>query len=92
MKISKRPNIPSAPEADAAPGYRFPFGRINFILICASLFLIILGFILMSGASSTTEAFNPDIFSTQRIVVGPMFSFIGYVLLAVGIIVKPKEG
>lgn len=69
---------------------QMPLGRLNIIAMGVSAVLIILGFILMLGAGSTTEAFNPDIFSTRRIVVGPAVAFIGFVAMAVAIIIKPK--
>jgi hypothetical protein len=40
----------------------------------------------MSGAGSTEEAFNPEIFSTRRIVVAPMLCLAGYLLVIVGIL------
>ncbi len=69
-----------------------PFGKINFILMGCSLALIILGFILMSGPGSSVETgFNPDIFSTRRIVIGPLLSFLGFLLMAPAIIFKPRK-
>ena len=41
----------------------FAFGKINFILLAVGVLVIILGFILMSGSSSTETTFNPEIFS-----------------------------
>lgn len=67
------------------------FGRTNLLMMAGCLVLIILGFILMSGGSSTTEQFNPDIFSTRRIVVGPTLAFLGFLLMAFAIIYKPKD-
>lgn len=55
------------------------------ILIIAC-FLIITGYVLMSGLGSTEQAFNPDIFSTRRIVVAPMVCLAGYLLVVVGIL------
>lgn len=55
------------------------------ILIIACL-LIITGYVLMSGPGSTEQAFNPDIFSTRRIVVAPMVCLAGYLLVVVGIL------
>ena len=69
----------------------FPLSRVNCILIVISLVLIIVGFVLMAGSPSTVTEYNPDIFSDRRIVVGPLLSFIGFVLMAVAIIVKPKR-
>ena len=41
---------------------------------------------LMSGDGTTEQAFNPDIFSTRRIVVAPMVCLAGYLLIVVGIL------
>lgn len=68
-----------------------PFGKKNYIAMVCCLFLIILGFILMSGPGSSIEnGFNPDIFSTRRIVIGPAITFFGFVLMAFAILMKPK--
>lgn len=69
---------------------QFPLGRNNFILMGIAGVLIILGFLLMLGGSSTEEAFNPDIFSGRRIVVGPTIAFLGFLFMGYGIIRKPK--
>jgi hypothetical protein len=45
----------------------------------------------MLGGSSTVEEFNPDIFSTRRIVVGPCIAFLGFVAMAVAIIIDPAK-
>ncbi|MCI6494647.1 MAG: DUF3098 domain-containing protein [Bacteroidales bacterium] len=58
----------------------------------ACLALIIIGFILMSGGGSATSGeFNPEIFSTRRIVVGPTLTFLGFLLMAFAIIYKPRK-
>lgn len=69
----------------------FPLGRKNFIYIIASGIMIVLGFLLMLGGSSTEEAFNPDIFSARRIVVGPTLAFLGFVAMGVSIIISPRD-
>lgn len=68
-----------------------PLARNNFIIMAIAGAMIIGGFLLMLGGSSTEEAFNPDIFSTRRIVVGPAICFLGFVLMAVAVCVKPKK-
>lgn len=68
-----------------------PLLKNNFILMGISLLLIVLGFCLMAGSSSGVDSFNPDIFSTRRIVVGPTLSFLGFVAMGIAIIIKPKE-
>lgn len=68
-----------------------PLQRGNFIGMAIAGAMIVLGFLLMLGGSSTADAFNPDIFSTRRIVVGPVIAFLGFVLMAVAIIVDPEK-
>lgn len=69
-----------------------PFGKVNFILMGCCIALIIIGFALMAGPGSSVEGgFNPDIFSTRRIVVGPTLSFLGFLCMAFAIIYKPKN-
>ena len=55
------------------------------ILLIACM-LIIIGYLLMSGDGTTEQAFNPDVFSTRRIVVAPMLCLAGYLLVVVGIL------
>ena len=52
----------------------------------ASCVLIVAGYILMSGPGSTEQSFNPDIFSTRRIVIAPMLCMAGYLTIIVGIL------
>lgn len=68
-----------------------PFGKNNLIMMGVSLALIILGFILMSGGASQGTEFNPEVFSTRRIVVGPLFCFLGFLSMAFAIVWKPKK-
>lgn len=74
------------------PSHRKPFGKINYIMMLICLAMIVVGFILMSGPGSSAETgFNPDIFSTRRIVVGPTISFLGFLFMAFAIIYTPKK-
>ncbi|MDE6023206.1 MAG: DUF3098 domain-containing protein [Muribaculaceae bacterium] len=69
-----------------------PFGKKNYLAMAGCLLLIVLGFILMSGPGSSVEnGFNPDIFSTRRIVVGPFVTFLGFLLMVFAILLKPKK-
>ena len=70
----------------------FAFGKDNFLWIAVSVVLIIIGFALMSGGgSSDGVSFNPSIFDTQRIVVAPVITVIGFILMIVGILKKNKD-
>lgn len=69
-----------------------PFGKANFLMMGGCLLLIIVGFLLMSGSGSSIEGgFNPDVFSTRRIVVGPLLAFLGFLLMAPAIIYTPAS-
>ena len=78
---------------DRASASSKPFGRVNYILMAGCLALIIIGFALMAGPGSSVDGgFNPDIFSTRRIVVGPTIAFLGFLCMAFAIIKKPGSG
>lgn len=70
---------------------KFNLPKINAIAIAVSVVIIILGFALMVGAPSGATEFNPDIFSTRRITVGPMIAFFGFILMIVAILYKPRK-
>lgn len=69
----------------------FAFGKENFVWIAAAIACIIIGFMLMSGGGSGDNTFNPKIFSTRRIVVAPIVTVIGFVLVIVGILRNSKD-
>lgn len=70
----------------------FALGKINYIICGVAFAIIIIGFFLMTGPSSSIESgFQPDIFSTRRIVVAPMACFFGFLLMIVGILYRVKN-
>lgn len=90
MKI-KFPN-PQPGDIKKVEDSQRPFGRMNYIAMAACLLLIIIGFVLMTGPGSSVDGgFNADIFSTRRIVVGPAVTFLGFLLMAFAILIKPKR-
>ncbi len=68
------------------------FDRTNFILLGIGFAIVVIGFILMSGSSSSEQAFNPDIFSVRRIKVAPVVCFVGFISMIYAIIRKPSDG
>ncbi len=70
---------------------RLAFGKTNFILIAIGMAVIIIGLLLMTGPSSTTQAFEPDIFSVRRIKVAPVVTLFGFIFIIVAIMFKPKN-
>ncbi len=70
----------------------FALGKLNFVVCGVAVLLVLLGFMLMGGESSSIESgFNPDIFSTRRIVVAPMLCLIGFLMMIVGIILPHNK-
>ena len=64
----------------------FAFGKENFILIAVAVACIVLGFILMSGGGS-----GDNTFSARRIVVAPVVTVIGFVMMIFGILKNSKD-
>ena len=69
----------------------FAFGKENFILIAVAVACIVLGFLLMSGGGSGDSTFNSEIFSARRIVVAPIVTMIGFVVMIFGILRNRKD-
>lgn len=69
-----------------------PLGRKNFIAMAIAGAMIVTGFLLMLGSANGADGtFNPDIFSTRRIVVGPFIAFLGFAGMAAAIIMPGKR-
>lgn len=91
MVSNDEKTMPATEPANATPAGK-PFGKRNYIFMACSLALIVIGFLLMCGPGSSVEGgFNPDIFSTRRIVVGPTLAFLGFLSMAFAIIAKPDK-
>ena len=68
------------------------FGKKNYILLAISVGIIILGLLLMSGGGSADSTeFTAEIFSTRRIVVAPIVTLVGFLLIIYAIMAKPKS-
>lgn len=66
--------------------------KTNLIICSIAVFIIILGFLLMTGPSTTFESgFEQDIFSARRIKLAPIVCLIGFVLMVFGILYPSKE-
>lgn len=70
---------------------KFAFDKINFILLGIGMLVVIIGFILMTGPSSTPTHFEPDIFSVRRIKVAPVVCLLGFVFIIYAILRKPNN-
>ena len=73
------------------PKMKFAFQRKNYIILLSGIFLIIIGFVLLSGGGTKDpNQFSYELFSTQRMVVAPLILLLGYVNVAVSIMYKEK--
>lgn len=70
---------------------KFAFDKINFILLAIGMVVVIAGFLLMTGPSSTPTNFEPDIFSVRRIKVAPLVCLAGFVFMIYAVLRKPKN-
>ena len=67
------------------------FDKMNYILLAVGMAVVVLGFILMSGGSSSEAAYDPDIFSARRLKVAPVVCLLGFVSMIYAVIRKPKN-
>ncbi|MEN9639210.1 MAG: hypothetical protein RLZZ262_1078 [Bacteroidota bacterium] len=74
-------------------GLQLPFKKINYLLLIAGVVTIIIGYLLMSGGGSQDpNVFNgEELFSTRRITIAPLVVLIGYLIIGVGIMYRPKK-
>lgn len=67
------------------------FGRMNFILLGVGMLVVVIGFLLMAGGSTTNEAYNPDIFSARRTKVAPLVCLLGFVSMIYAVVHNPER-
>ena len=71
---------------------KLALNKINLIICGISVLIIVIGFVLMNGSSTTVEGgFNPDIYSVRRIKVAPLVCVVGFILMIVGILYPAKS-
>jgi uncharacterized membrane protein len=69
-----------------------PFGAKNYALMGAGLLLVVVGFILMSGGGDhTVTEFDESIYSVRRITIAPIMVLLGFVTVALGIMIRFKR-
>ncbi|GAB4452051.1 MAG: DUF3098 domain-containing protein [Bacteroidia bacterium] len=67
------------------------FTKTNYQLILIGLALVVSGYLLMiGGGSDDPNVFNPEIFSFRRIVLAPVVSVAGFLVITYGIMKKNK--
>ena len=63
----------------------------NFILLGVGMLVVVIGFLLMAGGSTTNEAYNPDIFSARRTKVAPLVCLLGFVSMIYAVVHNPER-
>jgi len=66
----------------------FLFSKKKYIILIFSMLLLILGFLLMSGGGAEGSEFNPEIFSSRRIVFAPLIIIIAFIMSLIAIMIK----
>ena len=69
----------------------FAFDKVNYILLAVGMVVVVIGFLLMSGAGSTESNYNPDIFSARRIKVAPLVCLVGFGSMIYAVVRRPKN-
>ena len=69
---------------------KFAFDKVNFILLAIGMAIVIIGFLLMTGPTSSETVFEPDIFSVRRIKVAPFVCLFGFISMIYAVLRKPK--
>lgn len=68
------------------------FKRENYRWIIIGVLMVAVGYVLMiGGGSEDPNVFNPEIFSTRRIVVAPMVIVAGFLVITYGIMKKSDK-
>ena len=69
----------------------FAFDKVNYLLLAVGMIIVVIGFLLMTGPSSTDTAFEPDIFSARRTKLVPVVCLFGFVSMIYAVVRKPKN-
>ena len=73
-------------------GKDFLFNKSRYKILFISIFIIGLGFIIMSGGESIDpDIFNNEIYNFRRIRVAPLIVVLGFILCIFSILYKDKK-
>lgn len=79
-------------EKRASSGMQFAMTRRNYLILAVGVMLLIVGYTLMSGGGSADpKVFDESIFSERRITVAPIVVLIGYLVIGISIMYRPKN-
>ena len=71
----------------------FVLGKKNAYTIIAGFLVVVLGFVLMSGGKGTSpdEFVEQEIFSERRLTLAPITVVTGFLIVGIGIMLKPSQ-
>ena len=73
-------------------GKDFLFNKRRYRILFISIFIIGLGFVIMSGGESVDpDIFNDEIYNFRRIRVAPLMVVLGFILCIFSILYKDKR-
>ena len=73
-------------------GKDYLFNKRRYRILFLSIFIIALGFIIMSGGeTSDPNIFNPEIFNFRRTRLAPLIVLSGFILCIFSILYKDKK-
>jgi len=64
------------------------FNKKKYLILIFSVFLLFIGFLLLSGGGASDSTFNPEIFSIRRIVIAPIVIIIAFIISGFSIMIK----
>ncbi|MBT3281671.1 MAG: DUF3098 domain-containing protein [Cryomorphaceae bacterium] len=71
---------------------QFLFSKNRYKVLLLSMFIISVGFLLMSGGGSNdAEVFNNEIYNFRRIRLAPLVVISGFILCIISILYKDKN-
>ncbi|MCI5561467.1 MAG: DUF3098 domain-containing protein [Phocaeicola sp.] len=70
---------------------KFAFSKSNYILLAIGFLIILIGFAMMMGPSTTELQYEPDIFSARRIKLAPALTLLGFLFMIFAILFTPKN-
>jgi len=84
---------PKNPSSKAStPKVNFLFHRENYVILFIGLVALIIGYMLMSGGSQSSNEWNTDeIYSFRRTTLAPIVVGIGYLIVLYSILHKPRK-
>ncbi len=80
------------PTPSAVSNLPFLFTKENYLIMVGGVVVIILGFLLMTGAANDNPAVFPkeEIYSFRRITLAPVVVMIGFLIEVYAILKRPK--